>query len=424
MTLAVLELNDQSLLIQTDDGTLYAEPGFARLTSEGIVTGEEAHAVAWREPQHIYNQYWCHLNQTPLAAKQKWARHHGDIAFAQLRQLWQSAGSPDSLMLLAPGSFTDNQLSLLLGMIEALPATTLAVFDSALAACLHISRETLFVDVHLHQTVLTLCRPEMNTVSIIEQEVFPDLGIMQIHNSVARHVSDLLIDSFRYDPLHASGTEQAIYNQIPVWLTCLRWEDEVSASLDTEKRELSYVLRRDNVKALLSERFTNVLSFVKRHTGCQILLSHGSSLLAGLSDEFATTDVAGLSAGTDNCLSHHLRKPGQVESLYRLRTLARSESGTPDAKRPDEESLATHVLYRDHALPLHEPVSIRIGERGIQITREIDDQAALTIVLRNRSLQTVHSTPGVDALLPKTCCPGDSIQVDGHQLKLIRVRDG
>ena len=69
MPVAALELNDQSLLIQADDGTLHAEPGFARVTTAGIVTGEDARAAAWHEPQNVYNQYWCLLNQTPLAAR-------------------------------------------------------------------------------------------------------------------------------------------------------------------------------------------------------------------------------------------------------------------------------------------------------------------------------------------------------------------
>ena len=51
MSIAALELNDQSLLIQAEDGALHAEPGFARLTPDGIETGEEARAVAWREPR-------------------------------------------------------------------------------------------------------------------------------------------------------------------------------------------------------------------------------------------------------------------------------------------------------------------------------------------------------------------------------------
>jgi hypothetical protein len=112
MTLAALELNDQSLLIQSEDGAQFAEPGFARLTGNGIVTGEEARAVAWREPQHVYNQYWCHLNQSPLTGRHRLARHHADIAFAQLRKLWEHAGAPESLIVLAPGSFSHAQLSL------------------------------------------------------------------------------------------------------------------------------------------------------------------------------------------------------------------------------------------------------------------------------------------------------------------------
>jgi hypothetical protein len=66
MTTAALELNDQSLLIQAEDGAMHAEPGFARLTEGGVETGEEARAVAWREPQHVYDQYWCQLNLSAL----------------------------------------------------------------------------------------------------------------------------------------------------------------------------------------------------------------------------------------------------------------------------------------------------------------------------------------------------------------------
>ena len=114
MTVAALELNDQSLLIQAEDGALHAEPGFARLTDEGAVTGEAARAVAWREPQHVYNQYWCQLNQAPLPSRHRFARHHADIAFAQLNALWHNAGSPDELFLMVPGSFSDEQVSLVL----------------------------------------------------------------------------------------------------------------------------------------------------------------------------------------------------------------------------------------------------------------------------------------------------------------------
>ena len=96
--LAALELNDQLLQIHAEDGSVHQQAGFARLSAQGIECGEEARASAWREPQNSYNQYWCHLNQTSLAGKQKWARHNADIAFAQLKHLWQEANEPESLI--------------------------------------------------------------------------------------------------------------------------------------------------------------------------------------------------------------------------------------------------------------------------------------------------------------------------------------
>jgi hypothetical protein len=205
MTLAALELNDQSLLIRAEDGSLHAEPGFANLTEEGIVTGEEARAVAWRAPQHVYNQYWCHLSQAPLPSRHRFARHHGDIAYAQLRKLWQHAGSPESLILLAPASFSREQLSLLLGMVEALPARPCAIIDSALAACLTARADTLYVDLQMHDSVLSVCRPENGATRIVDQEILPGLGMVQIQNAVALAQPAALGQRYFHQTGHRSG---------------------------------------------------------------------------------------------------------------------------------------------------------------------------------------------------------------------------
>ena len=432
MTIAALELNDQALLIQAEDGSLYAEPGFARLTHGGIVSGEEARAVAWRDPQHLYNQYWCQLNQNPLAGRHRFARHHADIAFAQLRKLWEHAGSPESLIALAPGTFSDMQLSLLLGMIEALPSRTLAVLDSALAACMDVHSDTLYVDLQLHEAVLTVCRPQGGSIRIAGQEIFPGFGMMQIQNSVARHISDLVIGSYRFDPLHSSATEQAIFDQIPHWLAHLRWEQTVSTTLVADQRELPCMLHRDAIRKLIGERLASVRSFLDKWRDCSLLLSHGSGLLAGLVDEFAGAEVAAQTAGTERCLSHHGEILEQVDGLHRVRALERTESDTAIADATagetpgattgaNGERLATHLLCGDLALPLHKPVSIRLAEDGLRMSSEFDAEAALTVVLRNRSLETLSHA--ADVALPRTCRPGESIRIGGHELKLIRVRD-
>jgi len=421
MTVAALELNDLSLLIQAEDGASHAEPGFARLTSDGIVTGEEARAVAWREPQHVYNQYWRQLNQTPLPGRHRFARHHADIAFAQLRNLWQTTGSPEELIVLAPGNFAHAQLSLLLGMIEALPSRASAVIDSALAACADVEGDTLYVDLQMHESVLTVCRPREGSIRIEDQKTFPGLGMGQIQNSLARHISDLLIEDYRFDPLHSSETEQAIYNQIPHWLTRLRRERDVSIKLASHDGERPCILNRDTIKALIGDRFTGLRSFLEKWQGCRLLLSHASGLLTGMVDEFSGAEILGQTAGAERCILQHAEILDQVDELCRVRALNHLgiDAVTAPAASVNGERLATHLLYGDRALPLSEPVSIRIAENGPRISNETDDGAALTVVMRNHSLETLNLA--ADVSLPQTCRPGESIRIGGHELKLIRV---
>ncbi|TNF90130.1 MAG: hypothetical protein EP301_01655 [Gammaproteobacteria bacterium] len=419
MTIAALELNDQSLLIEAEDGSQFSEPGFARLSGDGIVSGEEARAVAWREPQHVYNQYWCHLNQTPLPVRHRHARHHADIAFAQLKKLWEQVGRVDALILLAPGSFSRNQLSLLLGMVEALPSQPLAVIDSALAACADVDCDTLHVDLQMHESVLTVCRPQGGSVRIVGQEVFSGLGMAQMQNAMARHISDLLVESYRFDPLHSSAAEQAIFDQIPQWLTRLRWDPEVSIKVDSEQGELSCILRRDAIKDLIGSRIESMRSFIERWPDCSLLLGSSSAPLTGLVDEFAKAEVTSRFAGTRRCIAGHAELLEQVDDLYRIRTLSRvgkAESG-PEL---NGERLATHLLWEDLALPLSKPVSIRLADRGPRLSNELDQAAELTVVMHNRVLETLHCT--VDVSLPATCRPGESIRIGGYEIKLIRVR--
>ncbi len=421
MTLAALELNDQLLLIQAEGEDLHAEPGYAHLTPTGVETGEHARAVAWREPQHSYNQYWCHLNQSSLPAKQDHARHHADIAYVQLQHLWQQAGSPESLIVMVPGSFSDDQVSLLLGMISALGCETKAVIDSALAACVQITRNTLLIDMQLHQTVLTVCHPGASALSIVDQEVIPDLGIQQLHNSVARHISNMLIDSYRYDPLHTSAHEQAIFNEMPAWLTRLRWDNEVSGTLSSDQGELTFILRREDVRNLIYERLANLRSFVAKHSDSEVLLSHAAGLLAGLAADFSAASVAGQAAVVDNMLLSHLQTLEQTDDLHRLRSLARVATGP--TQTDSTHGLATHVLYRDQALTLHKPVSIQFENDGIRLSNEIDNDAELIIVIKNQSLEILHTAPGTDTIMPGSCRSGESIKVGDHQLTLIEVRD-
>ena len=418
MTLAAIELNDQALQIRSEEGSESIEPGFARLTGEGIVSGEDARAAAWREPQHIYNQYWCHLNTNPLTSQHRFARHHADIAFAQLKKLWEGVGSPDSLMVLVPASFSDDQLALSLGMIEALPSSTLAVLDSALAACGAIDTDTLYVDVQMHETVITVCEVRAGKIAIAAQEVFPGVGATHIQNSVARYISDHLIESYRFDPLHASETEQDIFDRIPGWLASLRWESSVSTKLTTDQGVLPCIIERDTLRATMRERTSGLTRFVDKHPECRVVLSHVSSQLAAVSAVFEDAGIASEEVATEHCLMHRQLVLDQAGDLIRIRELAALESHSP-SRSVNGEPLATHLLYGEHALPLSRPLSIHVTDGDLRLSNELDADAAITFVIQNDRLETLHRNAEVS--VPATCRPGELVRIGEHELKLIRV---
>ena len=271
----------------------------------------------------------------------------------------------------------------------------------------------------MHESVLTVCRPHGDSVRIVDQEIFPGLGMSQLQNSVARHISDLLIESYRFDPLHSSEAEQAIFDQIPHWLTRLRWEQDVSTKLRSEHGEHPVILNRDAVKALIADRLASVRSFREKWQGCSLMLSSASGLMAGLVDEFAEAEVISQAAGTQRCLGRQTEILDQVDDLYRVRTLRRHAFDRP-VRDVNGERLATHLLHGDLALPLNKPVSIRLEADGPRLSSEIDEAAALTVVMHNRLLETLQLD--ADVSLPQTCRPGETIRIGEHELKLIRVR--
>jgi hypothetical protein len=161
-------------------------------------------------------------------------------------------------------------------------------------------------------------------------------------------------------------------------------------------------------------------SFLDKWQSCKLVLSHPSGLLAGLMDEFADARVARQSASTRRVLAQHESILGQVDDICRMRALARGPVDS-NSRTVNGEPLATHLLYGDLALPLTRPISIQLDETGPRMSGELDEKAALTIVMRNRSLETLHRSK--DASLPASCRPGEAIRIGEHELKLILVHD-
>ena len=429
MSLAVLELNDQALLIHTEQGQSISEPGFAQLTSKGIETGEAARSIAWRSPQSSFNQYWRQLNQLPLPSNQRWARHNADIAFAQIEQLLNATAAPEKLILSVPGSFSDEQMSLVTGLIDASSSQLYAVIDSALAAGLDCQNQTWIVELQLHQTVVSLIQPQdkgtQGSIEVVQQELIPDLGIMTIYNSVARHVSNSLVSEYRYDPLHNSEGEQTIYDQIPTWLSTLTVKPEVTISISSPKGELPLVLRKHKIEELIESRLaklTEILESTEKH---DVVFTHSGAIIGRLVSRFATARLLSADQGCRNCFSVQQEIALESEQLHRIRSL---KTGLLLDKitinQTHQSGYATHLLYNNQAWPLATAISIYLKNDQLSFKSGADKDATLALMITDSELGVLYQQPGNEVLLPRSSQPGGSIVIAGHKVKLIEVTNG
>ena len=429
MSLAVLELNDQALLIHTEQGQSISEPGFAQLTSKGIETGEVARSIAWRSPQSSFNQYWRQLNQLPLPSNQRWARHNADIAFAQIEQLLNATAAPEKLILSVPGSFSDEQMSLVTGLIDASSSQLHAVIDSALAAGLHCQNQTWIVELQLHQTVVSLIQPQdkgtQGSIEVVQQELIPDLGIMTIYNSVARHVSNSLVSEYRYDPLHNSEGEQTIYDQIPTWLSTLTVKPEVTISISSPKGELPLVLRKHKIEELIESRLaklTEILESTEKH---DVVFTHSGAIIGRLVSRFATARLLSADQGCRNCFSVQQEIALESEQLHRIRSLKTGLlSDKITINQTHQSGYATHLLYNNQAWPLATAISIYLKNDQLSFKSGADKDATLALMITDSELGVLYQQPGNEVLLPKSSQPGGSIVIAGHKVKLIEVTNG
>lgn len=429
MSLAVLELNDQALLIHTEQGQSISEPGFAQLTSKGIETGEVARSIAWRSPQSSFNQYWRQLNQLPLPSNQRWARHNADIAFAQIEQLLNATAAPEKLILSVPGSFSDEQMSLVTGLIDASSSQLYAVIDSALAAGLDCQNQTWIVELQLHQTVVSLIQPQdkgtQGSIEVVQQELIPDLGIMTIYNSVARHISNSLVTDYRYDPLHNSEGEQTIYDQIPTWLSTLTVKPEVTISISSPKGELPLVLRKHKIEELIESRLAKLTEILESTEKNDVVFTHSGAIIGRLVSRFATARLLSADQGCRNCFSVQQEIALESEQLHRIRSLKTGLlSDKITTNQTHQSAYATHLLYNNQAWPLATAISIYLKNDQLSFKSGADKDATLALMITDSELGVLYQQPGNEVLLPRSSQPGGSIVIAGHKVKLIEVNNG
>lgn len=393
----IIELNDSGILVADTRGILLCEPGYARLTTSGIQTGKEALRHAFLEPQQVYHHFWNRLNLAPLANPSNQARHHADLAYNQLLALHSAGGRPQQVIFSVPGTFSREQLSILLGLAQASPFEAVGLVDSAVAALASLDEtgEWLHLDLHLHQAILTRVRLG-EQIERLQVQAVANAGLQAMLDSWAQHIAHLFIQQHRYDPLHTALGEQQLYDRMPDWLDALTREREITIELESQRRTCSLSLSRDSFSSSVAPVLMNLRQAIRRqdhHAG--LVVSDRLARLPCLQEQLAARLVLPTDIVAQNAYPRR-DQLGPVEGGLVLHTRLpnnRVHDAAPVACHPD--STATHLLFQHRAHAIGEQLYIGFGANEPSFGHTPPPAPWLYLTRNGPNLQW-HSEGGLD----------------------------
>ena len=261
MTVVIIELNDGEIRVADAHEIILRSPGFAVGHNENIEVGTAAARQARLNPLAVYDRYWSNLNQDPLQNPSAYARHHADLAYAHLLALHEQSGEPDEVLFAVPGTFSNDQLALLLGLVEASPfnrAVGLVDISVAAAASVAASGYQVHVDLHLHRVLITHLTVD-EQVTRGEVQVVDGVGLSEMFDLTASAIADLFIRQTRFDPQHHAETEQLLYDQIPQCLQTLLEGSDATVEIPYQGIQYDTKVAVDSVRTALAPLYKRIV---------------------------------------------------------------------------------------------------------------------------------------------------------------------
>ncbi len=447
MSTAIIELNDSGILCHTP-GRIEAtpsSPGYALLQNHGVLTGEQALQQAWLQPQQSFNQYWYQLSLSPLSMSNQHARHHADLAYAQLQQLYADAGQPQQVIFAMPSNTTAEHLGILLGLVKASPFNAVGLVDAAVAAASQsgLKGKLLHADIQLHTTVLST----LNSTEQVQRQTasqYPDIPLKGIHDTWAQFIADRFIREYRYDPLHTAAGEQQLHDRLPGWINQLNTQSEIEAELSAPQGDFHLRIQRSEFIAANQRRWQRLVEALASTPYDSLLLSHRLANLPGVLDSLEAAghgNIVTLAADATiaACLAQGETIAGAVDSnssdsqlrfitaLPALPALSSLSANQGSSLTPTEQGMASHLLWGHRAYALDQGLLLLSDGTPViaaEATENLTDQAAAEITLNEGriALKQRHNAAAINCDGDwHNLQAGDVIHIADQTLTLIEV---
>lgn len=460
MSTVAIELNDTGILTAGDPPLrVDPSPGYVLLDGKDLQLGEMARSRSRLKPRWVDHRYWDRLDSHPMP--KPFPRHlsRADVAHSQLLELWNQIRSqvaaPDPSVLLAiPGSFSVDQLGLILGIARACEMPVTGLVDSAVAAVAtrSVGERILYLDATLHRMIWTDLTHDGDLVRR-RVEVLESGGLLAVRDAWAKRIAELLIRRTRFDPFHHGRAEQTLYDRLPQWMAELAGADRVAVNLEAQNKEYAVELGWEDAVSVAAPVVDPAIELARSLTGtgepASLMVSARMAAIPGL-----VARLNGLGDGEVQTLAEDAAVAGALEYrdriessggdlpfVVRLPAERRSPSApqvpTPPPKtissRP-QRTLPTHVLLNGVAHPItDEPLwlgsEVSSSDRRLDVGGPTPGLSRRHCVVRRRGDTVIvedHSTYGtylngrrVDDWHELGC--GDRLQIGSPGVELLLI---
>lgn len=388
MVTYVIELSDADIKVATAGEIVLHSPGYALVKDTQIEVGEAAYNQARLHPQRAHNQFWHRLSLDPLTHPTPYYRHHADLVHAHLKHIAEQLEDSAEAVFAVPGSYSKEQLSLLLGVVQESPLTAVGLVDmaAAVASVYPLHQTAFYLDIFLHEAVVS--RLDVGD-QINRSKVIPvkGVGLAKLYDRWVQLVADVFIEQCRFDPLHSAVTEQALYRKLPLWLAAIEQEQEVLLEIESGANRFqarllpTQVVERANV---YYQQLTAALA--EFNVNGSLLISERLAQLPGIKTLFPTAQVVSAQAFCQGCEQNmtSIRRVG--EPLSFVTALPSHHISVANATQPavaviknQKDAAATHILAGHMAYSLSQ--ELWVGYSTDQQIVVASDRAQLATVI-------------------------------------------
>lgn len=446
MILSALEINDTGLTLLRSGADPLVSPGVAVIENGRLLLGDEAMRQSRLKPGKVNNRFWEQLNLDPLGNGLRDVRTAADLAYSHLKSIWQPASVKQEVILVVPGVYSKEQLSLLLGITNECGIPVIGLVDTAVAGSRFSApgRRLLHLDVHMHRLVIS----ELEEGKLIRRqrsEIIASVGQAPLTDLWCNSIADAFVRNTRFDPMHQAESEQLLHDKLPAWLASLEKQDSAMLEVESRGRKYQLAIKREQLMQASREMFRQVARQVATRSqagGLLVQITHRARTLPGLVEALEEIDdckVMALEAhaGVLGALHHVSQIRSEQDSLrfvtslpWEPREIIGSEepsSPLPVTRVKVTEKLATHLVLEGIA-KRPSPALVFCQDKGGDQLNPADESGGADPEIRqtDSGLMLSEKDPwlvnGQPAEPGRALRAGDQLQLAGGGISLTAIR--